>query len=198
MGGKKTGESIAAKYNLNAEQRQVLGSETTLVLLSIIHIDEYKAMLYKELALVGKVTIDKIFSDLEELVIKDIKLELMYAFETNNKEENTAEKKVELEKIKSATNITPKVEDNTHEVLKSHGIEILHDSPLGGNKLPVPEKLEIKGEVNPLVAQKLSSAFQIPKVETDHSLENITKNTSTTSGEATKSYKVDPYREMPE
>jgi len=46
--------------------------------------------------------------------------------------------------------------------------------------------------------QKLSGSFQMPRVHTDHSLGNITKNAGTGVGEKAAPLKVDPYREVPE
>ena len=65
----------------------------------------------------------------------------------------------------------------------------------------VPQPVEQKQEAeknNPapsILDQKLSGTFKIPKVETNHSLSNMTKNTN--SG-MSKDTKTDPYREIPE
>ena len=49
-----------------------------------------------------------------------------------------------------------------------------------------------------ILEQKLSGSFQIPKTETEHTLENITKNNNTGDGTVKNLSKVDPYREIPE
>ncbi|MFZ3011600.1 MAG: hypothetical protein WA060_01200 [Minisyncoccia bacterium] len=77
-----------------------------------------------------------------------------------------------------------KEEENDTEILKSAGIEI------------VPEKLEIDSP-HPILAQKLSGLVKNPVVETDHSIENITKEEKT-SGNRADVPKIDPYREIPE
>ena len=62
---------------------------------------------------------------------------------------------------------------------------------LAEKELPAPVKKE---ENHPILAQKLSGSFQIPTTETDHSLNNMTKDASIPIKPSTGIPKVDPYR----
>ena len=57
-------------------------------------------------------------------------------------------------------------------------------------------------EIHPMLTQKLASSFQTPTVNTEHTLENITKsgsaNENTGNNSEIKTPKIDPYREIPE
>ncbi|MBI3305905.1 hypothetical protein HYZ82_02075 [Candidatus Nomurabacteria bacterium] len=48
-------------------------------------------------------------------------------------------------------------------------------------------------EEHPILAQKLSASVQIPKIETEHTLDNLTP-----SSKPNAVPKIDPYREIPE
>ncbi|MEK7471195.1 MAG: hypothetical protein AAB623_00920 [Patescibacteria group bacterium] len=80
-----------------------------------------------------------------------------------------------------------KEENDDMQILHSAGIEI------------IPEKKELTTPTPPILAQKLSGYVKNEVVETEHSLENITKISMPTPP-ITKTSKItiDPYREIPE
>ena len=100
MAWMETLKTISAKYNLTASQIETLATETTLVLLGIIHLDEYDRTLISELAL-PKETADKMMIEINDSILKNIRPELEEAFTNNvqslseNKEENDSNTKLD-------------------------------------------------------------------------------------------------------
>lgn len=82
MAWMETLKNISVKYNLSAEQLETLGTETTLVLLGIIHIEEYQDILEKNLGL-EKEILEKIKTEINENILKTIKEDLSKTFESN-------------------------------------------------------------------------------------------------------------------
>ena len=78
----ETLKNIGIKYNLNETQLEILGTETTLVLLGIIHIEEYQKILETELGL-EKEIIENIIIEIDENILKTIKGQLTETFELN-------------------------------------------------------------------------------------------------------------------
>ena len=78
-------KNISTKYSLKEEQIKTLGTETTLVLLGIIHIEDYQENLEKELGLDKEIT-EKIIIEIDEKIIKNIKEKLIESFEANAKD----------------------------------------------------------------------------------------------------------------
>src|SRR3989344_164800 len=78
----ETIKSISEKYGLNDKQKEILGTETTLVLLGIIDIIKYEEILIEELAL-SKESVDKMLSEINDLIINNIRPELIDAFNAN-------------------------------------------------------------------------------------------------------------------
>ena len=78
----ETLKDIGVKYSLNNNQIETLGTETTLVLLGIIHIEEYQKILEKELGLEKEIT-EKIIIEIDENILKTIKDALSKTFEAN-------------------------------------------------------------------------------------------------------------------
>lgn len=76
-------QEISRKYSLNEEQVQTLGTETTLVLLGIIDIDEYNKILEGEIS----ISVDsklKMIAEIDSLVLSTIKPSLNQAFTKNS------------------------------------------------------------------------------------------------------------------
>jgi hypothetical protein len=86
----ETLKQISAKYNLNQEQQEALGTETTLVLLGIIHLEEYERILRKETT-ISQESLDKILTEIKSSVINSVLPQITRAFEKNNE---VAEEKV--------------------------------------------------------------------------------------------------------
>lgn len=86
MNWMETLKSIGTKYNLNPNQIESLGTETTLALLGIVHLEQFKDALKTELA-VSEDIFNKIFEEINtSVLIKSIVPELEQAFETNMKD----------------------------------------------------------------------------------------------------------------
>ncbi len=83
----KTLKAISEKYGLSEEHTATLGTETTLVLLGIIHPVEYEENLTRDLKLPEN-TMDKILLEIEESIIKTVRPQLVLAFEENKKSES--------------------------------------------------------------------------------------------------------------
>src|SRR3989344_8884181 len=71
----ETLKAISQKYGLTEKQIETLGTETTLVLLGIIHLVEYEEALTNELGLPRNST-DKMVQEIQESIIKEIRPEL--------------------------------------------------------------------------------------------------------------------------
>lgn len=87
---------ISAKYNLNEKQIETLGTETTLVLLGMIHLDEYEGILKKELT-IPKESLDKMLVEINYSILKDIRTEVIEAYTENTKPETKEEQEREAE-----------------------------------------------------------------------------------------------------
>lgn len=186
---------IGKKYNLNVEQLGILERETTLVMMGLTPTKDFETELTRELN-VDKIKGFQIVKDINEKVFLKIR-ELLKLMNTPAGEEPSLEQ-TEAEK--------------EHDIFKSAGIEIVPEkleinSPLeeysthkvegGGESIPAKATPQ-EGNVHPILTQKLSGFVKNNVVETDHSLENITKETKTDSVKADVPKKVDPYREIPE
>lgn len=74
--------TISQKYGLNEEQIQDLGTETTLVLLGIIHLDEYEKNLITNLKL-NKEKEESMMEEINTFILNPIRPELSHAFNLN-------------------------------------------------------------------------------------------------------------------
>ena len=82
MAWMETLKKISAKYQLSGAEMETLGTETTLLLLGIIHEDEYQEILRKDLSL-PEISTNRMIREINESVIDPIRPELTTAFETN-------------------------------------------------------------------------------------------------------------------
>lgn len=82
MGWMETLKNIATKYNLNEDQIELLGTETTLVLLSIVHIEEYQKNIKTGLGLPEEI-LKEINTEIDNNILKTIKGQLVETFESN-------------------------------------------------------------------------------------------------------------------
>ncbi|MES2416352.1 MAG: hypothetical protein V4504_01495 [Patescibacteria group bacterium] len=85
----ETLKMIIKKYSLTQEQENIIGTETTLVLLGIIHVDEYKNILKNEISL-SEETKEKIIQEINDTILKPIQNELIDTFKKNDSETNEA------------------------------------------------------------------------------------------------------------
>ena len=185
--------NLRAGKGYNFEQLGELELETELLLCGLLTPDEYPKELAKRMN-ISKMEVDEIVNKMNESVFAKIRVELI---------KNTERKKIfaknrvitkTLDKVKP---IEPPRVVTLKDITTPPRPLITKDE---GNKLPVLEKLEIKGDVKPIFEQKLSSSFQIPTIKTDHSLNNISKPAVSASGIGSAAYppKADPYRLPPE
>lgn len=75
-------EEISKKYYLEEKQIEILGTETTLLLLSILHPEEYEKTLESEIK-IPKEKLDLFLLEINEKILKNIKLELEEAYDNN-------------------------------------------------------------------------------------------------------------------
>ena len=87
MGWLETLRGISTRYGLNETQIQTIGTETMLVLLGLIHIEEYESILEKEIAL-PKDKMEVMMQEINTLILSPIRPELTEVFNTNNTEES--------------------------------------------------------------------------------------------------------------
>lgn len=78
-------QEIDVKYALNEEQVKTLGTETTLLLLGIISVDDYEETLRSEIKLEGE-KINELIYEVGEKIVKDIIPSLYQAFNDNASE----------------------------------------------------------------------------------------------------------------
>ena len=73
---------IATKYNLSEPQIEVLGTETTLALLGIVHPDQYEQMLVQDLGL-PKNTIDQMILEIDGGIMVKMRSKLESTYQAN-------------------------------------------------------------------------------------------------------------------
>ncbi len=200
---------IGKKYQLNVEQLGMLEQETTLVMMGLTPTQDFENELIRELK-IEKIKGNQIVTEINEkifLTIRDL-LKLMYTPEGKEPSvEETSEPKEQKPPISplSGGEITGTSPDkglslgqgpNSREGLSLERLESEKELPDGhpirnddGSRGP-----SVSNGTGPILNQKLSGSFQIPKTETEHTINNITK-----ASENEKTLpKVDPYRELPE
>ncbi len=106
----ETLKTISQKYGLNEAQIQTLGTETTLVLLGIIHLVEYEEALTNELKL-SRDTTEKILMEIEESIIRAVRPQLVRAFEENRESETDETPEIEQKLDVSFEKLPEEVED---------------------------------------------------------------------------------------
>ena len=173
------------------EQLGDLEIETELVLCGLLDPRDYQKELEKRMN-ISRSSASEVVNTMNDLVFNKIKEELI---------KNSERRKIFANKTEVKNSPLEEYPD-----IKPEGVGMNSSAPSGvpaapqeGNKtpitelkpeiknpIPVPEKLEITGKVLPIMAHKLSAPVQMPKVETNHTLGNISKP------------KIDPYREIPE
>jgi len=113
----ETIKRIALEYKLNDKQVETLGTETTLVLLGVIHPNDYEKIVQNELELSDETT-RGVFSEIDSLILNPIRAKLIDAFHINNDTEGEGEEKLDErfrqlpEEIQNAI-----ISSNYHEVL---------------------------------------------------------------------------------
>ncbi len=137
---------ISAKYNLNEEQIATLATETTLVLLGIIHLNEYEKIIVSEFK-ISKESTDKIIAEIYISILKAVQPHLIKAFDTNAK--FLAE-----EKIKNA-----KWDDNIKFILSGGNYSYFMEKPESSSNFADTIRAIIPN--NPIKADDIKSKFVI-------------------------------------
>ncbi len=88
-------QTICKKYTLSNEQIQTLGTETTLVLLGIVPIEQYVENLMKEVVLPAD-SMTKMIGEIEDTVLRDVRPELEQAYKSNLSEIEELNKQTEV------------------------------------------------------------------------------------------------------
>ncbi|MSU44741.1 hypothetical protein EXS45_00985 [Candidatus Nomurabacteria bacterium] len=182
--------SLRSKYGYTFEQLGDLELETELLLSGLVSGENYPKELETRMK-IPKAAVNELVNEMNNLVFRKIQAELI----KNTERKNIFQKNSPLPEypLEGVRRTLPPRSDLDHSTQEEGNKEIL----------PVPEKLELTGEVNPILAQKLSGSFKIPMVKTEHSLENITKTANEVTMFVSQKPKVypknaDPYRLSPE
>jgi hypothetical protein len=160
----ETLEKISEKYSLTEEKMQILGTETMLVLLSIIHIDEYKYILLDELNLSENNT-KKIISDIDDSIFQTIKPELSKTFYQNNKP--TTEKLEEIIKTKVV-----KLPKETQEIINSFGWEKISEEIGRKYSLNDEQIKNLKSQIGLILAESVGLEFIVVSIENNLDVNN--------------------------
>lgn len=186
--------SIGQSQGLNVEQMGQLSLETHMVMFGFTHPDKFEQSIKASMKLSDEKT-RALANAVNEKILKEIKENMKEAFENASKKPGA-----------------PVLEEESDaQILSSAGIEIVPTNSSGSSAgLPPekekwdisPEKPEpaTEKEEQPILTQKLSSFIKSDVVETQHSLDNITKTGMQIphENEKNKIPSSDPYREIPE
>jgi hypothetical protein len=204
--------SLRGKSGYTFEQLGDLETETELVLCGLLNPASYPKELENRMN-ISRAAANELVNEMNDLVFKKIREELIKNTERKNifaKKNSPLEeysdlgrREVDVPPRPLSTKSTPQEgnEKMQHEtsILNSAGIKIIPDLPtIPRVQVIQPEKLELTGEVHPILAQKFSGPVQTKIVETNHTLENITKTLPASPINIPTKPKIDPYREIPE
>lgn len=141
-------QKISEKYGLNDEQKETLGTETTLLLLGIIHPVEYEENLSREISLDSS-SWEKIIKEIENSMLSDVRQQLVEAFNANKKSDaeqiENAEKGEEGE-TKPQPDIVQKLDarfdklpENIQGVVEKSNYQTILYSIAQARKLSIPQ-----------------------------------------------------------
>jgi hypothetical protein len=157
-------------------QLETLETETELLLCGLLNPEDYPKELEKRMN-IPRPQVEVLVNEMNEKVFKKIREELV---------KNIERKKISGDNQSIESKEQPENLESREELLK----HIENPDLLAEKELPAPST----GEKTPsILEQKLSGSFQTQKVETDHSLENISKPANTSYPK-----NADPYRLPPE
>lgn len=148
---------ISDKYKLTDEQTQILGTETMLVLLGIISVDEYEKVLWDEFKLSETIT-HELSSEIDIGILKTIRPQLIKIFYKNNKP--TTEKLKET--IKTEMFKLPK---ETQEIIESFGWEKIIEE-IGKKYLLNPNQInDLQDQVGLILTEAIDLSFIVSSIE---------------------------------
>src|SRR3989338_4547778 len=221
MAWMETLKKISAKYQLSGAEMETLGTETTLLLLGIIHEDEYQEILRKDLSL-PEISTNRMIREINESVIDPIRPELTTELETAttqvildiippHKFEGVLKASLDLpeEKITAlAGEVNEKIlKDIRAKMLIRYNLdkpvnlereehEVLKRAGIEVLTDPVLDDQELlAGPVYPELARKFTEPTKTETKKTEHTLENLTPTSAPLPPSTKEKPKVDPYPE---
>ncbi|MEK7081302.1 MAG: hypothetical protein AAB902_02855 [Patescibacteria group bacterium] len=182
------------------EQLGNLELETELVLCGLLNPKDYPKELENRMK-ISRAQANELVNEMNELVFAKIKEEMIKSTERKKifaKKTPTTQTPIQNAFTKPISPGAEKEKKNDMQVLNSAGIKIIEPDLTipelkEGEKQEKPASTQSGAETPPMSAQKLSGPLRTPIVETEHSLENITKTPL-----ASYPPKEDPYRLPPE
>lgn len=169
--------------------------ETELLLCGLLEPEQYPKELEKRMN-IPKAQVDVLVNEMNEKIFKKIREELVKNIERKKISEN----KEVAQKINTSISDENGIESREELLKHIENPDLLNQKELSAGKTE-----EQKGELlknsprvplgNSILSQKLGGSFQIPKTETTHTLNNLSKNSE---NEKSTLPKVDPYREPTE
>ena len=170
-------KDISTKYSLTEEQITTLGTETTLLLLGIVHKDEYKDTIEKDLGLSNDI-FNNIFSEIEISVLKDIYVQLDEAFIINVdsllEEKYGGDKKLDERFNELPKEVQLAINESNYQVAL---YAIANKYKLNIEQMGILEELTTKvmlGIINPdTYENELSSNIKIPREAITNIVNNV-------------------------
>ncbi len=159
--------SIGKRNKLNIEQLGVFQTETMLVMLGLVHPDEYATELQERLN-TNEFMVNNIIKEMNQEILAPILDKLKELYQKTDKES----KNIEDISIKDKNGNIPTEEHSSH-------ISSLEKAMGGENK------------IDSILAQKLAGTFQAPKITTEYAVSPVSASTNNPMPIAPK---VDPYR----
>ncbi|MFA5936837.1 MAG: hypothetical protein WC822_03090 [Candidatus Paceibacterota bacterium] len=173
-------------------QLETLEMETELLLCGLIEPENYPKELETRMGL-PRAQVDELVNEMNDKVFKKIREELVKNIERKKIEDTSPDKeRKEGLNLESREEMLEKIQNVDLSAQK----ELEAPTEEGGqlDKITNYElRIEEKKETPSILTQKLSGSFQFPKVETNHSLGNLSS-----SDKPSIIPKVDPYREPTE
>jgi len=190
---------ISKKYNLTVAQMNIFGEAVMNIMSGIISSEEFPNAI-KYLNLPSEKVVE-ITNDTNEKIFKNIREKLIQNTQIEEKtKESFSDQSLENKKMMESREELLKIIENP-EIITKKSPPIVLDAKneiTSGEKIeltaPIEAPVKIKGEEAPsILSKKLSESFQIPMVQTDHSLSNLSPNKTPSA-----TPRVDPYREPTE
>jgi hypothetical protein len=156
----ETVRQIAIKYELNEGQISTLGTETTLVLLGIIHEAEYEAVLKNELRLAPE-TFSKIFSDISEKVLLEVRSQITEAYVQNITERTPEQIQVEEKLSENFKKFPKSVQDAIDKADYQQTLyDISQEEDLSISQLGLLEEITTKVILGDLSGQQFAASVR--------------------------------------
>lgn len=196
--------SMRAEKGYSYEQLEDLEIETELLLCGILNPEDYPKELEKRMKL-PKAEVNVLINEMNEKVFKRIQEELvknMGGNKTTELEEETLDlDSVKSEKINNINTVNKNSRELEEQPLEISNTPVTPGAPDLSKITPInetkedPKKNDVLN-IHSILMQKLSGSFQIPKTETEHTLNNISKDTNNPAKFVKPT--IDPYREPTE